>query len=70
MLFLETKRTSTQLMSVEGKLGHLPQEDYAYNFASIMLKYFDGGDITATLGQSKLKKELDPQFDGSVGGGS
>lgn len=56
MQFLESKRTSMQLTSVEGKLGHLPQEDFAAGFADVLLKYFDGGDITVR-GLSKVSRK-------------
>ena len=44
--FLDSKRTSMQLVSVEGKLGHMPQEDFAEAVGPLLANFFAGEDIT------------------------
>lgn len=53
--FLDTKRTSMKLTAVQGKLGHMPQEDFADAISPILLDFLCGEDITVT-GTSKFRK--------------
>ena len=53
--FLDSKRTSMQLASVEGKLGHMPQEDFADAVGPLLTDFFSGGDITVR-GTKKFRK--------------
>jgi hypothetical protein len=53
--FLDSKRTSMKLTAVEGKLGHMPQEDFADAISPVLLDFFSGEDITVT-GSKKFRK--------------
>lgn len=53
--FLDTKRTSMQLSAVEGKLGHMPQEDYAEAIAPLLCDFFSGEDVTVR-GMKRFRK--------------
>jgi hypothetical protein len=53
--FLDTKRTTMQLASIEGKLGHSPQEDFAESFSGQVSAFFAGDDITVR-GTKKFRK--------------
>jgi hypothetical protein len=53
--FLDSKRTTMQLTAVEGKLGHMPQEDFADSIAPILIDFFYGEDITVR-GMKRFRK--------------
>jgi len=58
MHFLDTKRTTMQLTSIEGKLGHMPQEDYASSFTPLLLTYLDGGDVSVKGIKQVTKRDI------------
>lgn len=53
--FLDTKRTTMKLTSIEGKLGHMPQEDFADAVSPVLLTAFAGGDVSVK-GTKKFRK--------------
>lgn len=53
--WLDSKRTTVKLISVEGKLGHMPQEDFSEAFSPVLLDFFNGADVTIT-GTKKFRK--------------
>ena len=67
--FLDTKRTTMKLTSIEGKLGHMPQEDFADALSPVLLTAFSGGDVSVK-GTKKFRKrdyEEEGFYEGSTG---
>lgn len=53
--WLDSKRTSMKLVSIEGKLGHMPQEDFSEAFSPLLLDFFNDEDVTVK-GTKKFRK--------------
>jgi hypothetical protein len=66
MEFLESKRTSVKLTSLEGRLGHMPQEDFAEALAPLLRDYCDGVDVTVA---AKSKRFSKAEYEASGAGG-
>lgn len=56
--WLDSKRTAMKLISVEGKLGHMPQEDFSEAFSPVLIDFFNGEDVTVTGTKKFRKSEL------------
>ncbi|CAG9461587.1 unnamed protein product [Pedinophyceae sp. YPF-701] len=54
--WLDSKRTNMQLMTLEERLGHMPQEDYAEPVAEAMAKWIRGEKFQLSLGKKASKR--------------